>query len=318
MIRIGTRSSPLAMTQAQLVVNAFKAAKPDMRIEIVPYTTTGDKTLQPLKDIGGKALFTKELQQDLLSGKIDGAVHSLKDVECHDLPLTFAAFLEREVVHDILIVNKDADQKGLTHPLTFGSCAPRRLSQMQPQYPMWNIVDLRGNVGTRLSRVQNKDIDATVLAAAGLHRLGYKDAADLTRDYPDLVWYHLNPAVFIPAAGQGIIAIETAFDKANLFEAIDHHSTHAIATLEREFTKCFHGNCRTAIGAHVWYDDGITSPYHGYKINAFYEGHYGTLDLCQDIKALMRTETLQRVRDLAFRLQEQYNGSLKSKKCSSY
>lgn len=200
MIRIGTRSSPLALTQAMIVRDVLIPLYPKRKIDIIPFTTRGDQTNKSLHDIGGKSLFTKELQDALLSKEITCAVHSLKDVELHDLPLVLGAFLKREAAHDVLIIRKGVyDEKSpaimngpvagtFTQPLLsgiLGTCSPRRCAQTKIAFPNVTTVDLRGNVGTRLKLVNEGVVDATILAAAGLMRLGF-NSETFEKEFPGL------------------------------------------------------------------------------------------------------------------------------------
>ncbi len=316
MIRIGTRSSPLALIQASLVRDALALAHPHKRIEIIPFTTRGDQTTKSLHDIGGKALFTKELQDALLTNTIDAAVHSLKDVELHDLPLVLGAYLTREAPRDVLITQKDhvipvSPSVSLTSPsvslglpvrpkplgeggdprahtswaqahgsfdhvggkLNLGTCSPRRASQAKLAWPEITIVDLRGNVGTRLQQVVDGKIDATILAAAGLTRLGLMDDA-FAEKYPTLQQTALSIETFIPAAGQGVIAIECRPGDAALFAPINDPNTAYCAQLERQFSKHLGGSCRTALGAHVRFvgGDSVNDSNKSIEVLAFFEG----------------------------------------------
>jgi hydroxymethylbilane synthase len=275
MIRIGTRSSPLALTQASLVRDALMRASPSEKVEIIPFTTRGDSTTQSLHDIGGKALFTKELQDALLSNTIDAAVHSLKDVELHDLPLVLGAYLPREVAYDVLITRKDINENSphvrVPDDLsgTLGTCSPRRRAQATLAWPDVHIVDLRGNVGTRLQHVENGKIGATILAAAGLARLGLLGHV-FDEAYPSLQQTKLPIEKFTPAAGQGIIAVECRAENTKLFAAINDPRAEKCAELERQFSKHLGGSCRTALGAHVRFiEDGTNETI---EVLAFYEG----------------------------------------------
>ena len=316
MIRIGTRSSPLALIQASLVRDALALAHPHKRIEIIPFTTRGDQTTKSLHDIGGKALFTKELQDALLTNTIDAAVHSLKDVELHDLPLVLGAYLPREAPHDVLITRKevlphadfpkesyhfqkvlsskavrfeqrnilkylssadiaeDCTNQNLMKLVCLGTCSPRRASQVKRAWPDITIVDLRGNVGTRLRQVVDGKIDATILAAAGLIRLGLVGDA-FAEKYPTLQQTPLPIETFIPAAGQGVIAIECRPDDATLFAPINDPNTAYCAQLERQFSKHLGGSCRTALGAHVRFVGGYSTnePSKEIEVLSFFEGH---------------------------------------------
>eukprot|EP01035_Chromulina_nebulosa_P024920 gene24920-32475_t len=257
MIRIGTRSSPLALIQAKMVHDALTRVHPEKRIQIIPFTTKGDRTTQSLRDIGGKALFTKELQDALLNGTIDGAVHSLKDVELHDLPLVLGAHLPREAAHDVLITRKNTNScdtaSGVVDDIfkgTLGTCSPRRRAQSQLAFPQFNCVDLRGNVNTRLKHVVDGTVDATILAAAGLARLNLQ-GSDFDCAYPLLQQRALPVDTFIPSAGQGVIVVECKPVDAHLFEAINDPWSEYCSALERHFSKRLGGSCRTALGAYV-------------------------------------------------------------------
>lgn len=284
MLRLGTRKSPLALIQGQMVASELQKIYPKTPIHLVPYSTSGDRTTQSLKDIGGKALFTKELQEALLKGEIDGAVHSLKDVECHSLPLVFGAMLKRENPSDVLITHQDIslDLSKPESAIVFGSCSPRRLSQMKQSYPKIIPVDLRGNVGTRLKYVQHRQIDATILAKAGLLRLGYSESQDLQKDFPNLQMTPLPLDRFIPSAGQGVIAVECLLEKAHLFSPINHQKTALLSKIERMFTVYFSGNCRTAIGAYAYFDSAKKL----FMLDVFYEGTYAqkVLGTLNDLK----------------------------------
>jgi len=259
MIRIGTRSSPLALIQAGLVRDALALAHPNKRIEIIPFSTRGDRITKRLHDIGGKALFTKELQDALLANTIDAAVHSLKDVELHALPLVLGAYLPRNAAHDVLITHKNRPLDlaagalfldSVSHKAVLGTCSPRRAAQATRAWPAIGIVDLRGNVGTRLQHVADNIIDATILAAAGLARLGLVGDA-FARAYPALKQTDLPIETFVPAAGQGILAVECRPDDVSLFAAINDSHTEQFAVLERKFSAHLGGSCRTALGAHA-------------------------------------------------------------------
>lgn len=278
MIRIGTRSSPLALIQATLVRDALMLIHPSKRIDIIPFTTRGDQTVKSLHDIGGKALFTKELQEALLSHKIDMAVHSLKDVELHDLPLVLGAYVAREVANDVLITRRDTALKmseGFPKDLAgvFGTCSPRRAAQARIVWPGLSIVDLRGNVGTRLQQVVDGKIDATILAAAGLSRLGLLGDA-FAEKYPTLQQVMLPIETFIPAAGQGVITLECRPEDVPLFAPINDADTAYCAQLERQFSKHLGGSCRTALGAHVRFFGGESSgdPERAIQVLSFFEG----------------------------------------------
>lgn len=242
-LRLGTRASPLAMAQVHLVAQALRAAHgwEEGRIEIVPVTASGDKVLdRPLADIGGKALWTKELDAWLASGEIDAAVHSMKDVETiRPEALTIAAMLPRADVRDVLIgaaAVEDIPQDG-----TLGTSSPRRSAQVRRLRPDVTITLFRGNVATRLGRLEAGEADATLLAAAGLVRLGMTD-----RGVPVPV------DVMLPAPAQGAVGIETLRDNERvraLLGAIDHADTSDCVRAERTVLEALGGTCHSPIAA---------------------------------------------------------------------
>lgn len=282
-IRLGTRSSPLALAQTALVKNALlshaRSGEKDspLTIDIVPVATTGDRIQTPLSDIGGKGLFTKELQDALMMSTLHGAVHSLKDVECHTLPLVFGAFLKREASQDVVIYHKETPLDD--QPFYLGTCAPRRKSQASFFFKKAMCVDLRGNVGTRLAKVQSKQVDAILLALAGLKRLGYQTRHDFEKAWTGLTYQVLPQDVFIPAAGQGIIAVECLPCHQHMFAPINHPETAHMARIERSVVKAFNGHCRTSIGAFVKKNDDQST----YTLHVFYEGRYHVLALGADL-----------------------------------
>ena len=277
MIRIGTRASPLAMIQADIVRHRLQKSDPTLVVDIIPFTTRGDCTTKSLHDIGGKALFTKELQDALLSNEIDGAVHSLKDVEYHTLPLVLGAYLKRDDARDVLIAKKNQFPERATSSACLGTCSPRRTAQAKGVWPRLSYVDIRGNVGTRLNHVVNGAVDFTILAAAGLKRLGLVGDAFLDA-YPMLQQTILPIQTFVPAAGQGVIAVECCPEKQYLFDVLNDPQTQVIAQLERDFAVYLGGNCRTALGVYVDYvndvkvDQAVTTE--PLLMRVFHEGRY--------------------------------------------
>ncbi len=238
-LRLGTRRSPLALAQAGEARDRLLAAWPGLAIEIVPVTASGDKVQdRPLAEIGGKALWTKELDEWLLGGEIDFAVHSLKDVETHrPAGITIAAVLPREDVRDALV--GAASIAALSPGARIGTSAPRRAAQLLHARPDCRIVPFRGNVATRLDKLAAGEADATLLAMAGLNRLGQAG-----------VGTPLNADSWLPAPGQGAIAIECrsadAATRARL-AAIDHTASRAAVTAERALLAALGGNCHSAI-----------------------------------------------------------------------
>ena len=258
-LRLGTRGSPLALAQAretQALLAKAHGIAPD-RIEIRVIKTSGDMIQdRPLSDAGGKGLFTKEIERALADGEIDLAVHSAKDMPTV-LPdgLVLSAFLEREDVRDALISPKAASLEGLPHGAVVGTAALRRQAMVKRLRPDLRTILFRGNVETRLRKIDQGHADATLLAVAGLKRLGLLAHASAI----------LSEECFLPAIGQGAICIETraADPKVNqLVEAIDHRDTHLALRLERAFLAVLDGSCRTPIAGHAKVD-GSTIAFRG-------------------------------------------------------
>lgn len=255
-LRIGTRASPLAMAQAHMAAAALIASHGLDRaaLEIVPMTATGDRIQdRALAEVGGKALWTRELDAALDAGTIDIAVHSLKDVETlRDARFFLGAMLERADPRDRLVVREGIDAAtiaGLPRGARLGTSSPRRAAQVKRIRPDLETVLLRGNVATRLAKLANGDADATLLAAAGLERLGMHDIGAVQ-----------GSDVLLPAASQGAIGIECRADDVAtraLLAAIDHAPTHRAVMAERAFLAALGGDCRSPVAAHaVWQDDG--------------------------------------------------------------
>lgn len=249
--RIGTRGSPLALTQANMVgqhlVDAEEVARDDL--EIVTIKTTGDRVQdRALAEIGGKSLWTKELDRALLAGEIDCAVHSMKDVETFrpDM-IEIAATLHRADVRDRLLGADSIDS--LRQNAVIGTSSPRRAAQMRKMRPDVSIVLFRGNVDTRLAKLAAGEVDATLLAAAGLERLGRHD-----------VGTPIPINVMLPAATQGIIAIECRADDSHtraMLKAIDDPQTHACADAERAFLAALRADCHSPVAALATLEGGI-------------------------------------------------------------
>lgn len=249
-LRLGTRRSPLAMAQAEEARARLCKAHgwAEDAVEIVPVIASGDKVQdRPLAEIGGKALWTKELDQWLMAGEIDFAVHSAKDVETwRPLELTIAAVLEREDVRDVLV--GVASLSALAPGSRIGTSAPRRAAQVLHLRPDCEVVSFRGNVATRLGKLASGEADATLLALAGLNRLGQGH-----------VGTPLALEGWLPAPGQGAIAIECRADDAQtaaLLSAIDHAPSHAALMAERDLLAALGGNCHSAIGVHSRVEGG--------------------------------------------------------------
>ena len=250
-LRIGSRGSPLALIQARQAQNALAKACgiAAEAIEIKIIRTSGDKIVdRRLADAGGKGLFTKEIEQALLSGAIDFAVHSSKDIPAV-LPseLMLAAFLPREDPRDALVSHKAKTLRDLPCNALVGTSSPRRRALLMRARPDLRIAPLRGNVETRLRKIEGSEMDAAVLAVAGLKRLGLFSATATALEVEE----------FLPAAGQGAIAIETrASDESTRTHAaaIDDVDTHTVLAAERAFLAALGGSCRTPIAGHARLD----------------------------------------------------------------
>jgi hydroxymethylbilane synthase len=235
-LRIGTRGSPLALAQAHMVAAALRASA-GVATEIVPITTTGDVIQdRALAEVGGKALWTKELDRALLDGRTDLSVHSMKDVETlRPATLRIAAMLERADTRDRLIGAESI--AALPEGARVGTSSPRRTAQLLARRPDLNCAIIRGNVQTRLAKIEEGEFDATLLAAAGLDRLGLD----------------LGVAVdLLPAPAQGAIGVEILAERADLgslLAAIDHRPTHAAVNAERAFLAVLGGDCHSAVAA---------------------------------------------------------------------
>jgi hydroxymethylbilane synthase len=257
-LRIGSRGSPLALAQVQEVKQRLVAAGLDgERIEIEVIRTTGDAIQdRPLAAAGGKGLFTKEIEEALLSGMIDLAVHSTKDMPTVLPPgLMLAGFLPREDARDAFISRKALGLDALPAGAVVGTASLRREAMVKRQRPDLDVVTLRGNVETRLRKLDAGEVDATLLAVAGLKRLGLLSAATAILEADD----------FLPAVGQGAIGIETrANDDAQraLVAAIDDADTATAIAAERAFLGVLDGSCRTPIGGHARLT-GDTVRFHG-------------------------------------------------------
>jgi hydroxymethylbilane synthase len=249
-LRIGTRGSPLARRQAALASAALAAARPELAgpgaIEIVAIRTTGDRvTDRPLADLGGKGLFCKEIEAALLASEIDIAVHSMKDLPTW-LPegLAIGAMLEREDPRDALIARSAASLDGLPSGATVGTASLRRRAQLLARRPDLRVATLRGNVQTRLAKLEAGEVEATLLAQAGLKRLGLEHLASAV----------LAPEELLPAVGQGAIGLECrAADRAvrALLAAVDHAPSSLCVHAERALLDALDGSCHTPIAGYA-------------------------------------------------------------------
>lgn len=245
-ITIGTRKSLLALWQSNYIKDCLEKQYPDCEVRLQKIVTKGDKILDvPLSKIGGKGLFTKEIETALLEGEVDLAVHSLKDMPTK-LPdgLCLTAITRRAVVGDAFVSNKYHTFAEMPAGAVLGTSSLRRKAQLLARRPDLDIRDLRGNVDTRLRKLDDGQYDAIILAAAGLTRLGYGDRIKETL-----------PCDFcIPAVGQGALAIECRSDNTevrNLLEFLNHPETKSCTDAERAFLGLVEGGCQVPIGVHA-------------------------------------------------------------------
>ena len=248
-LRIATRKSPLALWQSEHVAARLRAAHPGLDVELVPMSTRGDEVLdRSLAAIGGKGLFLKELELSMQRGESDCAVHSLKDVPMELEPgFALPAILEREDPADAFVSNDFASLDALPQGARVGTSSLRRQAQLRALRPDLQLRDLRGNVGTRLGKLDAGDYDAIVLACAGLKRLGF-DARIRTRLYAPR---------WLPAPAQGAIAVECREGDAALREllaVLDHADTRVRVEAERAMNRALHGSCHVPVAAFATLD----------------------------------------------------------------
>lgn len=252
-LRVGTRRSPLALTQTKQSLDELVRRSPGLSYELVEVVTTGDRIQdRPLREAGGKGLFLKELDEALLDGRIDCAVHSMKDVPTDLAPgSTMAAVLERHDPRDVLVTRRGLQLAELPVGASIGTTSLRRQAQALASVPHLTIRLLRGNVETRLRRVTEGDFDATFLAAAGLGRLCIPLAP--------AVGLPLDPFVFVPAPGQGAIAVTARAGDTAVLDALrvmDHEDSRTAVMAERGFARVFGGGCHLPLAAYAEKRDG--------------------------------------------------------------
>jgi hydroxymethylbilane synthase len=244
-IRIATRKSPLALWQAEHVLARLQQLHPGLQVELVTMSTQGDRVLDsPLAKIGGKGLFVKELEQGMLAGRADIAVHSMKDVPA-ELPegLEIGAILEREDPRDAFVSNRFGTLADLPQGAHVGTSSLRRQCQLRAVRPDLEILDLRGNVNTRLAKLDAGDYDAIVLASAGLKRLGM--AERITRV--------LEPEDMLPAIAQGVIGIECRSNDPKvkaLIDPLNHAGTRLRTRAERAMNATLAGGCQAPVAGY--------------------------------------------------------------------
>jgi hydroxymethylbilane synthase len=250
-IKLGSRGSLLALTQANEAKEAILTALQkkglwDVDVEIVPITTSGDrKSSGSLAPFGGKWLFTKEIEEALVQQDIDLAVHSMKDVETRVNPaFDIPCMLKREDARDVWIAAEGYSLSTIPPGSTIGTSSLRRAAQILHHRPDLKIVSFRGNVDTRLQKLQKKEVDATLLALAGLNRVGRAETATEI----------LSPSLMTPAAGQGALGLQCLKQRDDLRDlvfSINHVDTHTCVSLERAFLEEIDGSCGTPVGAHA-------------------------------------------------------------------
>lgn len=250
-LKIATRQSPLALWQAEHIRARLEALHANLKVELVTFVTQGDKILDtPLAKIGGKGLFVKELEAALLDGRADLAVHSMKDVPMA-LPegLSLAVICEREDPLDAFVSNTYNSFDDLPQGAKVGTSSLRRKCQILKQRPDLEIIDLRGNVGTRLSKLDAGNYDAIILASAGLKRLGLAER----------IRHTLEPVVSLPAVGQGALGLECrSQDQAvlDLILPLMHTETNACVRAERAFNAYLEGGCQVPIAGYATLENG--------------------------------------------------------------
>ncbi|WP_086315566.1 porphobilinogen deaminase [Enterococcus sp. 7F3_DIV0205] len=248
-VRVGTRNSPLAMKQTMIILDLLKKVHGEFPVEIVPMTTKGDQMLSvSLAKIGGKGLFINEVEQALVAGTIDFAVHSLKDMPAKVADgLTLAAIPERSDPSDCLIFREVTSFEELPKKARIGTSSLRREFQMKNLREDFQVESIRGNVGTRLKRMEEQQLDGIVLATAGLKRLNWFDAPN----YPYTI---LTSEQCIPAVGQGALAVECRSEDLEMrafLQQINHPATRELVMEERAFLATLNGNCDIPIGAYA-------------------------------------------------------------------
>ena len=244
-VRIGTRGSALALAQTQTIANALTARGAE--VEIVTITTHGDTSKESLATLGGTGVFASALRDALLAGECDIVVHSLKDLPTASTPgLAIAAVPKRADARDALCARDGLTLETLPEGARVGTGSPRRVAQLLARRPDLEVVDIRGNVDTRLKRV-GVDLDAVILAAAGLERIGRSEAVT------DL----LSLSGWPTAPGQGALALEVRVGEEKLVAALDHKPTHVVVDAERAVLAQLEAGCAAPIAAHGFIDDGL-------------------------------------------------------------
>jgi len=295
-LRLGTRGSKLALWQADCVAGEIHKLLPELNIEIVIIKTTGDKILDvALSKIGDKGLFTREIENSLLSGEIDLAVHSMKDLPSFLAPgLTLGAVLKRENPQDVFISHKNYTLTSLPRHALVGTSSLRRIAQLRALRPDLRMVDLRGNVETRIKKMQEQDLDGIVLAYAGVKRLGFSGQISEI----------ISTDLMLPAVGQGAIAIELRAEDYETYKVIttinDHHTNLATKS-ERALLRELEGGCQVPIaslaqikGDQIYLEGLVASMDGQILIKGVQSGH---LDQAAEIGRLLAQNLLARGAD---------------------
>ena len=251
-LRIASRKSPLALAQTQLVIDHLAARLPGVAFEALKVVTTGDRKLEwSLEKQGGKGLFTAEIEAALRSGEAMLAMHSAKDLpgEATDGDLVVAGYLPREDPRDVLVV-----REGVQTPVTLATGSPRRRGQIAALFPNLKFTEIRGNVDTRLDKIARGESDATIVAQAGLNRLGI-------RTWPGVTFRALSLDEMVPAVGQGAVAVQCRREDEARFAPLLDAATRQRVELERVFQRLTGSGCQIAFAAHVA-EDGAVRLYH--------------------------------------------------------
>jgi len=245
-LRIGTRGSPLALWQANWIKSLIEEEHEDLNVTLTTIKTSGDKIQDvPLAKVGGKGLFTKEIEESLSRYETDIAVHSMKDVPMKLPPgLGLSVITKREDPRDALISRNGKKLDDLPKGARVGTGSFRRTTQLLAYRPDLTIVPLRGNVGTRIEKMESENLDGIILAAAGLKRMGMEDK----------ITEHIDPEIMIPGGGQGAVGIETRQDDPGVMHRVlplDHDDTHTAVDAERSFLRRLEGGCQVPIGVYA-------------------------------------------------------------------
>jgi hydroxymethylbilane synthase len=293
LLRVGTRGSALAIQQTQIAVDALRDAWPDLNVDVVPIRTTGDRIQDvPLAKIGDKGLFVKEIEDALLDGRIDWAVHSVKDLPSV-LPagLTVGMLAARSDPRDALVARHGLNLATLPENAVIGTSSLRRRAQLLHWRPDLSIVPIRGNVDTRLRKLETDGLDGIVVAVAGLLRMGWQGRIS------DII----PPEISLPAVGQGALGVEMRSDDAEahaLFQPLTSVATQAAVSAERTFLARLQGGCQVPIAAWATVDDhrlylrGMISDIDG--LTLLHGQRWGPLDAPEELGATLAEELLQR------------------------